>query len=1055
MRSFLLRLFLAGLAILPAHGQDGPKRVRAEMLTVDDGLPQGLVWAIVQDRQGFLWFATKDGLVRYDGYEFRVFRNVPGDSTSLADNHITALHEDRAGFLWVGTERDGLHRYDPATGRFARAKCDRQFGPMAGIVSIEEDIHGDIWLHEYTGKLCVLPGAVGSPAPLPTISAGRDHYPGLDLNDLRAIRSTPHGDLWILERNELSVWTRTDGRFVERFRWEVPWPWTEQEYTPSLLLPDSGGRVLLVWERNVVVFDAATYAVVDTLQMPAPQLRGNGLMIDGQDRLWGQGPASTWFRMDLGTGRSEFLKPELEGGRSIPGTGFLWWGMDRTGIVWVGTPGYGVVKYRSSTERFHTIGFEDGRIGYSAIVAPDPEGTELLVQKQLLALNAAQGNLEPIAAVRAMAAQGLEPAWGICARDPNGRYWMGGVSKERLGSLMRCDPPRGELAKVAVGRQDNIAAVYPGLGHTVWTLSNDPDTNDRNWLTRIDTRTSTPGKRFAFPAPIRSGTYREIACWRFAADSTIWMATGNGVYGLDPNSGRWSHYVHREGDTTSLPGNEIFSLCFDPDRPERYLWVGTEGKGLARMEMRTGKCDRVITTEQGLPNNVVYGILPDAHRNLWISTNQGLCRFDPRTGAKKTYTKADGIAGNEFNRYSAERCADGTLYLGGMEGITWFDPEDFYGEAVASPTLITGLKLLNTPITVRDNASFLPVPITGLKELVLPYSERMITFAFASMDHSVPRQNEYRYILEGLNRNWIENGTGHEATFTNLDPGSYTFRVQGRNSEGRWDEVGASLLLTITPPWWATWWFRALVALALTAVIIAFFRYRLARALEVVNVRDQIARDLHDEIGSTLSSVALYSSVARKKAGDKVPEASEMLGRITESTTAVMEAMNDIVWAVNAENDSMDNVVKRMRSYAVQLTDATSCTLGFHIGKGIDRLTLGMAQRKNVYLIFKEAMNNAVKYAEASALEVDLSRTGSEVVLRIVDNGKGFTMGTMDTGTSGGNGLGNMQKRAAALGGELGVFSTPGSGTIIELRFRITNSAVSLDPMMDSRVGQA
>jgi two-component sensor histidine kinase len=543
-------------------------------------------------------------------------------------------------------------------------------------------------------------------------------------------------------------------------------------------------------------------------------------------------------------------------------------------------------------------------------------------------------------------------------------------------------------------------------------------------------------KRFEFPGPTRTGTYREIACWRIAADSTIWMATGNGVYGLQTSTGTWIHYLHDDQDSTSIPGNEVFSLCFDPDEPERFMWVGTEGKGMARMDLRTGRCEPTITTAQGLPNNVIYGILPDAHHNLWISTNQGLCRFDPRTGAKKTYTNSDGIAGNEFNRYSAERSADGILYFGGMEGITWFDPEDFYQEANASPTRITGLKLLNTPVTVADNASFLPVPITGLEELTLPYSERMITFAFANMDHSVPGQNEYRYILEGLNTNWIENGTGHEATFTNLDPGTYTFKVQGRNSEGVWDGTGASLLLTITPPWWGTWWFRLAALLAIAGIIVAFFRYRLARAMEVVSVRDQIARDLHDEIGSTLSSVALYSTVARSKAGDRVPEASEMLGRITESTTAVMEAMNDIVWAVNAENDDMEHLVQRMRSYAVQMTDAGECALHFQVQDGLSKQVVGMSQRKNLYLLFKEAVNNAMKYADCANLQVSLDRDGVDVVLSVEDDGKGFEPNTKNNGSTGGNGLGNMQKRAAEMNGTLSISSSPGVGTTITLRFR-------------------
>ncbi|HQW42136.1 MAG TPA: two-component regulator propeller domain-containing protein [Flavobacteriales bacterium] len=1048
MRRLLIFFLFVGPVIGVSFGQATPKRVRAELITVDHGLPQGLIWSILQDQQGFLWFATKDGLARYDGYEYRVFRNIPGDTTSLAGNHITALLEDSLGFLWIGTEQDGLHRYDPRTGRFARIKRDPRLGQLAGIVSIESDTHGDLWVLEYSGGLCVVPNGVAA-GPLPALGAAADHYPKLELNALRSIRATLNGDLWLLERDELSVWARTSDGLVERLRWKVPWPWVEFEHPPGLLHHASAGHMLLVWEKRVIVFDERSVEVVDTLELPGLQFRGSELVIDAQDRLWGEGLDKNWFRMDLRTGTTEVIKPELEGGHALPGTGFLAWIMDRTGVVWAGTSGYGLVKYRSSTERFQTFRFQDSPIQHSAIVATDLEGRELLVHEELMALNATEGVLKSIAVIDALDARGLEPSWGVCARDPSGCYWLGGGSQHERDGLYVFDPRTKELLSVPFAPEDEVAAVYPGLGKEVWILSNRPGEKDRNWLTQVDTRTRTTLQRFEFPGPIRSGTYREIACWRFASDSTIWMATGNGVYGLEARTGNWSHYMHDDQDSTSIPGNEVFSLCFDPDEPDKFMWVGTEGKGMARMDLRTGQCDHTITTEQGLPNDVVYGILPDAHNNLWISTNQGLCRFDPRTGAKKTYTMADGIAGNEFNRYSAEASADGLLYFGGMEGITWFDPEDFYTEADPSPTRITGLKLLNRPVTVSDNTSFLQVPITWLDELTLPYSERMITFAFANMDLSVPGQNEYRYILEGMNTNWIENGKGHEATFTNLDPGSYTFRVQGRNSEGRWDEQGTTLLLTITPPWWGTWWFRLLMALILTSIAVAFFRYRLARAMEVVNVRDQIARDLHDEIGSTLSSVALFSTVARKKAGTKVPEATEMLDRITESTTSVMEAMNDIVWAVNAENDDMDHVVQRMRSYAVRLTEAGSCTLEFTIENGLERIHLGMSQRKNLYLIFKEAVNNALKYAEPTVLRVDVSRNGPSIVMQVADNGKGFDPDAPAAGSSGGNGLGNMRKRAKDMGGELHVDTGPGAGTTVELRFKASEAQISLDPMMD------
>ncbi|MCB0770725.1 MAG: hypothetical protein KDC00_10010, partial [Flavobacteriales bacterium] len=811
--------------------------------------------------------------------------------------------------------------------------------------------------------------------------------------------------------------------------------------------------MLVVRRNEVIVFDISSFAVLDTFLLPVVPLRGGSMLIDDHDRLWSHGPKGTWWRRNLRTGREEILQPLVNGGLPVPGDGQLSWMMDRSGTVWSGTPGFGLVKYRTTSERFHHHALSEEGVARSALVTSDLSGKEVLVFEQFLPLGRTDGVMDSIPLRKALAKENIMPSWGVCVRDPAGRYWVSGPEQEPSAQLYRFDPRTMALDRSSDAADGNCAGLFPGQGTDVWALMADKERSEGARLWRVDSRTGEVADTFHFPDLLPSLGFRGIACWRIDPAGTIWMGTRNGVYGLDPVQGTWSHFTHSEGDSSSISSNEVFSLCLDPEQPERYLWVGTDGKGMSRLDRLSGKCDRQVTSREGLPNDVVYGILPDGRGNLWLSTNMGICQYFPGTGHTNNYSMADGLIGNEFNRYSAERSADGTLYFGGMEGITWFDPEDFYHVRSASPTLITELKLLNKPVRVTDQQVFLPVPVEQLKELVLPYSERMITFGFASTDLSAPAQNEYRYILEGLNTIWIENGTAHEATFTNLDPGSYAFRVQGRNSAGVWDEQGASIHLTILPPWWGTWWFRALMALFLTGSLYAFFRYRLARAMEVVSVRDQIARDLHDEIGSTLSSVALYSTVAQKKAGDKLPEASEMLGRITESTTSVMEAMNDIVWAVNAENDNMGHLVQRMRAFAVRMTEAAECALQFEVDKEMGNARIGMTQRKNLYLIFKEALNNAMKYAACTTIHVQLRRANAETILTVEDDGIGFDPCAKRNGELGGNGLVNMQKRATELRGTLTVRSEAGKGTTVQLRFRAEGSNKSLDPMMAGSKG--
>ncbi|MCB0811389.1 MAG: hypothetical protein KDB96_19075, partial [Flavobacteriales bacterium] len=258
-----------------------------------------------------------------------------------------------------------------------------------------------------------------------------------------------------------------------------------------------------------------------------------------------------------------------------------------------------------------------------------------------------------------------------------------------------------------------------------------------------------------------------------------------------------------------------------------------------------------------------------------------------------------------------------------------FDPDAFHADATPAPTRITGLRLLNQLVGPRERPDLLPAPVDQLHELVLPYDIPMLTFDFACMDMTRPDRNAFRYRLVGLDTTWVDAGTNHQATFTNLDPGDYRLEVRGRNSAGMWDMAGTALTLTITPPWWGTWWFRVLLALAVLGMLYALYRYRLAQQLRLAVVRDRIARDLHDEIGSTLSSVGLFSEVAKRRSAASETGRNDMLDRISDSTSRMVESMNDIVWAVNSRNDELVQVARRMQEFAGRVSEAAGFDLDF------------------------------------------------------------------------------------------------------------------------------
>ncbi|MBK9196129.1 MAG: hypothetical protein IPO17_14370 [Flavobacteriales bacterium] len=1045
-------LLLAGawLCTGTAYAQLDTVDVHLDAITVEDGLPMGYVLAMAQDSTGYLWLGTNDGLARYDGYDFTVFRQDAQDSSSIGANRISSLLVDREGYLWVGFAPFGLDRYDPRTGRFAHVRVDGLGADVRStlLADLCLDARGRVWM------TATIPNDVVAyvvdpalPGPLVVMEPRELRPPIAPLRNAFAFIG-PGGDPWFTSPDTIRcAHYGSDGsvQLTDRPH-SIPWWMGDGIRQSPILMTDPVSSTMLVTEPGYLTrMNAGKAAPLDTIHLPLADHR-KCKVLDSHGRLWADRYEELDSRVDVVSGRTEVVKTFVEGaagGRS-PINGLTPILEDRAGNIWHQSGGYGLFWSNTRNERFKRVGAGD-LIGLNA---GNVDGTVLIS-------NVGRG---PVVRYLSSERSGkaiprISPHRDYLmfgAVDDQGRLWAAEVvpGSRAIRVVLFENDRRIDVPSLA---NDRSRAILPGRNNTLWVVS--CDTVDvLTSLVHVDARTGDIIRRYTPPPVFGSGANEQIKSITHHPDGTIWMGTERGLHHLDPKTGVWKVYRHDDRDPGSLPSDLVLTTCLDPAEPEHVLWVGTNGGGLARFDLRTRKFKR-YTTKDGLPNNVIYGILSDARKNLWIGTNQGLCQFDPHSGAMTTYTTEDGLPSNEFNTYSYAKADNGELWFEGMGGAFHFNPEDFYEAIPASPTVITSLKLVGKAVTVAGlgNATGegfeLPAPIEYVRSITLPYSERMITFTFACMDHTAPLKNTFRYRLENFSTDWVEVGNVHEATFTNLDPGTYTFRVQGRNSAGVWDERGATMQLIITPPWWGTWWFRIIAALSITAGVVAFYRYRLAQAVKVVRVRERIARDLHDEIGSTLSSVQLYSAVAESKTKGTQPETHELLGRITEGTTSVLEAMNDIVGAVNAENDDLAHVVQRMNSYAERLADARECALRFEVQEGIAAQHLGMTQRKNLYLIFKEALNNAMKYSACKNLLIELRKEGSGHLLRVRDDGIGFEVDAERPDNLGGNGLGNMRRRADEMGGTLHVRSAPGQGTTVELRFSAVPGEISVDHM--------
>ncbi|MCE7070102.1 histidine kinase [Dyadobacter sp. CY327] len=501
----------------------------------------------------------------------------------------------------------------------------------------------------------------------------------------------------------------------------------------------------------------------------------------------------------------------------------------------------------------------------------------------------------------------------------------------------------------------------------------------------------------------------------------VLVSTTNGLYVLNADASIYEHYGQAAGDKIKLPALQIFHTTWF----ENALWAAT-GQGLIRIDVDS-KQTRLFTTHDGLPDNNIYAALPDKRGNLWMSTNKGLSRFNTKTGKFHNYGISDGLPHLEFNHGSYLKSRDGTLYFGGLNGVVAFNPEELDSSAKKE----SALQLISYSKfdASRNKTDTIITHQTG-QQIVFNPGDRLFAFAFMSSDYQNTSLNRFRYKLEGWGDDrWQMFEFGNKLLFNSLPPGDYMLKVQVSVGGADWSSQEWQSPIRVLTPWYQSVWFFILSLLGVGLLIYFFYQYRLRQIMDIQKIRNGISADMHDEIGSTLSSITFYSQALLMQI--EKTEHQQVVRKIKENAQQVQEGLSDIVWSVKAGNDQIEDVFARMFEFGSTLAESKGFTFCFETDIQIQNLKLNMQTRKNLYLIFKEAMNNAAKYSNASTIDVFTMRESGHTKLTIHDNGRGFDPDFIRKG----NGLANMHHRAAQMNGLLTIHSVIDEGTTITLVF--------------------
>jgi ligand-binding sensor domain-containing protein/signal transduction histidine kinase len=937
----------------------------------DNGIPLHLTYCMMQDSRGFIWFGTMYGLVRYDGSDYKIFKHDPDIPGSISFDDIISIHEDSYGNIWIGTWGGGLNKYDPLSNSFTH-----NFDALSDniIWKISEDNKGNLWLVTEYGGINILNPQTNK------VSVIKSPHKITDIAPFNGVLLFLADDgIYILNKDtsglvESNYFTELKGKKIFTLHEDVH---------NNYWIGSSDG----IWHYN------SDLRLINNIKERLSYPEINKIAEDQNGGIW----AGTFNGLNriLNNNVNSFLY-DPQSSNSIYGNAIQDLFFDKSGMLWISSYGKGISHLRFDTKRFHSIqaGYVksfsknyNGEIwfcnyrGHIGLINSDNQITYIDSSFKNLSSLAVDGNKLWLINGR-----------GLFTFDSGSRKVKQELQVNRGFKVLLAD---NEI--IYLGTEGNGMMIFNKTNHSYYTLKFDSSQSSSQALNNI------------------LSLYKD-------SENNICIGTYGGLIRYNPASSSSVIYRNNPANLNSISNNYVYSFYEDK---KDYLWIGT-ANGLNRLDYKTGTFTRIYEKD-GLPNNVITGITGDRNNNLWIMTNKGLAKFNTSKNIFTNFSSKDGLNDDIFSLNGIVYSPSGNIYAGSMNGINYFNPDSIALNSFNPNILITSLLCINEELPV------------GSGSIELKPNQNFFTIKFASTDYADPSCNKYRYILEGFDKDWTFSNNINSSNYTNLPPGKYIFRVKGTNGDGIWSSNEARFIISVLPPFYSTWWFRIVVIAALLVTIYTIYKIRLnqkirlaigiekARSEERELIRRKTALDFHDELGHRLTRITLLSEMIKRNLFPGT-EISKVLDKISENAHELYSGTRDFIWAIDPSDDSLYELLIRLKDFGDELYSNSDIHFEINgLSEEYKNYHLSMDFRRNLTLIFKEGMNNSLKYANSEKVLLESEIKNDLLCLSLTDFGSGIILQKKPEGY----GMSNMKKRAEKISGNLDIISEPGTGTKI------------------------